>query len=307
MNNKSGLLDLIKTRVLVADCAMGTMIQRFDLSLDDFNGLEGCNEILNETKPEIIEQIHLEYFEAGSDAVETNSFGCNLANLAEYVIEDQIFELSRLSSVIARKAADQINGNRFVIGSIGPGTKLPSLGHTDFKTLFDAYSLNSRGLLEGEADALLIETAQDLLQAKAAILAALSEIEKLGLSIPVIASITVEQNGTMLLGSEVPAAIAGLVSLGIAGIGMNCATGPEEMSEHLRTISETVSIPISCMPNAGLPILVDGAASYPLAAEPFAAYMQRFINDFGIGIIGGCCGTTPAHIRELTKFKTVDL
>jgi len=307
MNNKSGLLDLIKTRVLVADGAMGTMIQRFDLSLDDFNGLEGCNEILNDTKPEIIEQIHLEYFEAGSDAVETNSFGCNLANLAEYGIEDQIFELSRLSSVLARKAADQINGNRFVIGSIGPGTKLPSLGHTDFKTLFDAYSLNSRGLLEGGADALLIETAQDLLQAKAAILAAMSEVEKLGLSIPVIASITVEQNGTMLLGSEVPAAIAGLVSLGIAGIGMNCATGPEEMSEHLRTISETVSIPISCMPNAGLPILVDGAASYPLAAEPFAAYMQRFINDFGIGIIGGCCGTTPAHIRELTKFKTVDL
>ena len=156
------------------------------------------------------------------------------------------------------------------------------MGHTDFKTLFDAYSLNSRGLLEGGAYALLIETAQDLLQAKAAILAALSEIEKLGLSIPVIASITVEQNGTMLLGSEVPAAIAGLVSLGIAGIGMNCATGPEEMSEHLRTISETVSIPISCMPNAGLPILVDGAASYPLAAEPFEAYMQRFINDFGI-------------------------
>ena len=307
MNNKSGLLDLIKTRVLVADGAMGTIVQRFYLSLDDFNGLEGCNEILNETKPEIIEQIHLEYFEAGSDAVETNSFGCNLANLAEYGIEDQIFELSRLSSVIARKAADQINGNRFVIGSIGPGTKLPSLGHTDFKTLFDAYSLNSRGLLEGGADALLIETAQDLLQAKAAILAALSEIEKLGLSIPVIASITVEQNGTMLLGSEVPAAIAGLVSLGIACIGMNCATGPEEMSEHLRTISETVSIPISCMPNAGLPILVDGAASYPLAAEPFAAFMQRFINDFGIGIIGGCCGTTPAHIRELTKFKTVDL
>lgn len=307
MNNKSGLLDLIKTRVLVADGAMGTMIQRFDLSLDDFNGLEGCNEILNETKPEIIEQIHLEYFEAGSDAVETNSFGCNLANLAEYGIEDQIFELSKLSSVIARKAADQINGNRFVIGSIGPGTKLPSLGHTDFKTLFDAYSLNSRGLLEGGADALLIETAQDLLQAKAAILAALNEVEKLGLSAPVIASITVEQNGTMLLGSEVPAAIAGLISLGIAGIGMNCATGPEEMSEHLRTISETVSIPISCMPNAGLPILVDGAASYPLAAEPFAAYMQRFINDFGIGIIGGCCGTTPAHIRELTKFKTVDL
>lgn len=307
MNNKSGLLDLIKTRVLVVDGAMGTMIQRFDLSLDDFNGLEGCNEILNETKPDIIEQIHLEYFEAGSDAVETNSFGCNLANLAEYGIEDQIFELSRLSSVIARKAADQIGGNKFVIGSIGPGTKLPSLGHTDFKTLFDAYSLNSRGLLEGGADALLIETAQDLLQAKAAILAALSEIEKLGLSIPVIASITVEQNGTMLLGSEVPAAIAGLVSLGIAGIGMNCATGPEEMSEHLRTISETVSIPISCMPNAGLPILVDGAASYPLAAEPFAAYMQRFIYDFGIGIIGGCCGTTPAHVRELTKFKTVDL
>ncbi len=307
MNSKSGLLDLISARVLVADGAMGTMIQRFDLSIDDFKGLEGCNEILNETKPAVIEQIHLEYFEAGSDAVETNSFGCNLANLAEYEIEDQIFELSRLSSVIARKAADQIQGNKFVIGSMGPGTKLPSLGHTNFRTLFDAYALNSRGLLEGGADALLIETAQDLLQAKAAILAALSEVERFGFSVPVFASITVEQNGTMLLGSEVPAAIAGLVSLGIAGIGLNCATGPEEMSEHLRTMSETVSIPISCMPNAGLPILVDGAASYPLEADPFAEYMLRFINEFGVGIIGGCCGTTPEHIKELTRYKSIQL
>jgi len=304
MTTDSTLSSLIKNRVVIADGAMGTMIQRYDLDLGDFKGLEGCNEILNESRPEVIKEIHSAYFDAGADVVETNSFGCNLANFAEYGIEHRIYDLSFSASKLAREAADEFGSSKFVFGSIGPGTKLPSLGHTDFHTLFEAYKLNVRGLLEGGADALLIETAQDLLQAKAALLAAFEEISKFGIEIPVIASITVEQNGTMLLGSEVPAAVASLVNLGITAIGMNCATGPEEMSEHLRTISQTTNIPISCMPNAGLPVLVDGAAHYPLEPVPFANHLERFVTDYGVGIIGGCCGTTPEHIKEISKFKS---
>jgi len=303
MKNYKSLYEFLEDNVLLADGAMGTMLQGSELTLEDFLGHEGCNEVLNITRPDVIERIHLEYFEAGSDAVETNSFGCNFANLSEYGLEDRIFDFSLKSSQIARKAADQMQTNRYVLGSMGPGTKLPSLGHTDFRTLKDAYYQNALGLIEGGADSLLIETAQDLLQAKAAIIGSQEAVEKLGNSIPIIASFTVEQNGTLLLGSEVPAALASLVNLGVSGIGMNCATGPEEMSEHLRTISSLVTIPIVCMPNAGLPVLKDGGAFYPLEPQPFAQYMNRFVKDFGISIIGGCCGTTPEHIKNLHNLR----
>jgi len=303
MTNYKSLYEFLEDNVLLADGAMGTMLQGSELTLEDFLGHEGCNEVLNITRPDVIERIHLEYFEAGSDAVETNSFGCNFANLSEYGLDDKIFDFSLKSSQIARKAADQMQTNRYVLGSMGPGTKLPSLGHTDFRTLKDAYYQNALGLIEGGADSLLIETAQDLLQAKAAIIGAQEAVEKLGNSIPIIASFTVEQNGTLLLGSEVPAALASLANLGVSGIGMNCATGPEEMSEHLRTISSLVTIPIVCMPNAGLPVLKDGGAFYPLEPQPFAQYMNRFVKDFGISIIGGCCGTTPEHIKNLHNLR----
>ena len=301
MTTRDSILDYLKNQVLIADGAMGTMIQNADLDLTDFLQLEGCNEILNRTRPEVIENIHLSYFSAGSDAVETNSFGCNFANLSEYGIESEIYDLSLKASQIARSAADQSQGIRFVLGSMGPGTKLPSLGHTTFDALQDSYYKNALGLIEGGADALLIETSQDLLQVKAAIIGAQLAMNQYGHEIPIFSSITVEQNGTMLLGSEVSAAISSLVNLGISAIGMNCATGPEEMSEHLRLISQTVDLPISCMPNAGLPILVDGNATYPLEARPFADYLDRFTHEYGLSIIGGCCGTTPEHITELRK------
>ena len=303
MTNSRQILKHLDEHILLADGAMGTMIQQADLSIDDFQGHEGCNEVLNATRPEVIEEIHLQYFEAGSDAVETNSFGCNYANLFEYQLEAEIYNYSLKSSAIARKAADQFSEQKYVLGSIGPGTKLPSLGHTDFSTLNEAYFKNALGLLEGGADCLLIETAQDLLQAKSAIIGAQEALNHLNSNVPIIASFTVEQSGTLLLGTEVPAAITSLVSLGISGIGMNCATGPEEMSEHLRAINNLVSIPISCMPNAGLPVLMNGNAFYPLEAQPFAEYMARFVNEYGISIIGGCCGTTPEHIKSLRKLN----
>ncbi len=301
MATKDSILQFLKKQVLIADGAMGTMIQNADLDLKDFLQLEGCNEVLNRTRPDVIENIHLSYFSAGSDAVETNSFGCNFANLSEYGIESEIYDLSLKASQIARKAADQSQGSRFVLGSMGPGTKLPSLGHTTFDALQDSYYENALGLIEGGADALLIETSQDLLQVKAAIIGSQLAMIQYGNEIPIFTSITVEQNGTMLLGSEVSAAISSLVNLGISAIGMNCATGPEEMSEHLRLISQTIDLPISCMPNAGLPILVDGHATYPLEARPFADYLNRFAHEYGLTIIGGCCGTTPEHIAELKK------
>ena len=206
--------------MLIADGAMGTMLQNSDATLEDFQGLEGCNEILNLSRPEIVQDIHAQYFDAGSDAVETNSFGCNFANLAEYDIADRIFELSVASAKIARAAADQFSGSRFVLGSMGPGTRLPSLGHTTFEILRAAYEENALGLAEGGTDALLIETTQDLLQTRAAVIGAQDAVMKFGGDIPILVSITVEQTGTMLLGTEVPAAIATLGSLGIDAIGL---------------------------------------------------------------------------------------
>lgn len=303
MTTGTSILQFLSKNVLIADGAMGTMIQNANLNLDDFLQLEGCNEILNRTRPEIIEHIHLSYLSSGSDAVETNSFGCNYANLSEYGIENEIYDLSLKASKIAKKAAEQISGTKFVMGSMGPGTKLPSLGHTTFDALRESYFKNALGLVEGGADALLIETAQDLLQVKAAIIGAHDAMAQYGVEVPIFTSITVEQNGTMLIGSEVSAAITSLINLGVSGIGMNCATGPEEMSEHLRSISQTVSMPISCMPNAGLPILIDGQASYPLEAKPFSEYLQNFVTNYGLSIIGGCCGTTPDHIAELKKLN----
>lgn len=287
--------------MLIADGAMGTMLQNSDATLEDFQGLEGCNEILNLSRPEIVQDIHAQYFDAGSDAVETNSFGCNFANLAEYDIADRIFELSVASAKIARAAADQFSGSRFVLGSMGPGTRLPSLGHTTFEILRAAYEENALGLAEGGTDAFLIETTQDLLQTRAAVIGAQDAVMKFGGDIPILVSITVEQTGTMLLGTEVPAAIATLGSLGIDAIGLNCATGPVEMSEHLRTLSNSTSIPITCMPNAGLPILAEGGAYYPLGPVELAEYLHQFVSQYHLAIIGGCCGTTPDHIRAIAK------
>ncbi|WP_433205167.1 methionine synthase [Dactylosporangium sp. CS-047395] len=299
--------DLLKTlaeRVLLADGAMGTMLQAAELTLDDFEGHEGCNEVLNVTRPDVVRGVHEEYFAAGSDAVETNTFGANLANLGEYGIESRIRELSQAGARLAREAADAHSTPdrpRFVLGSIGPGTKLPTLGHAPFDALRDAYFDNAAGLIEGGADALIIETCQDLLQTKSAIIGAQRAFAATGITVPIICHVTVETTGTMLLGSEIGAALTALEPLGIDLIGLNCATGPAEMSEHLRYLAQHARIPVSVMPNAGLPQLTANGAYYPLTPDELAEALQRFVLEYGAGLVGGCCGTTPAHISAVAQ------
>ena len=304
MTTQSSLRAALANRVVIADGAMGTMLQAANPSLEDFQGYEGCNEILNVTRPELVAEIHRQYFTVGVDAVETNTFGANLANLGEYGITERIYELAESGARIAREVADsfsQPNNPKWVLGSLGPGTKLPTLGHATYEELRSAYETASQGLIDGGADALLIETTQDLLQAKAAVNGARSAIARSTRDIVLIAQVTVETTGTMLLGSEIGAALSSLSALGVDVIGMNCATGPAEMSEHLRTLSKSADTAISCMPNAGLPILKDGGAFYPLGPEELANSLKDFVETYGVSLIGGCCGTTPAHLEAVVK------
>ena len=291
-------------RVVIADGAMGTMLQAQNPSLEDFQNHEGCNEILNVTRPDIVKAVHEEYLKVGVDAIETNTFGANFANLAEYGIEDRIYELANAGAILARQVADQYSTAdkpRWVLGSLGPGTKLPTLGHTSYEKLKQAYEEASKGLIDGGSDALLIETTQDLLQAKAAVNGARDAINKSGKDIVLIAQVTVETTGTMLMGSEIGAALNALEPLGIDLIGLNCATGPAEMSEHLRVLSKGATVGISVMPNAGLPVLGENGAHYPLDGVELAKSLKQFVIDYKVNLVGGCCGTTPAHMLEVVK------
>ena len=296
----AALRHALATRVVVADGAMGTMLQAHDLSLDDFEGYEGCNEVLNVTRPDVVRSVHDAYFAVGVDAVETNTFGANLANLGEYDIADRIEELARAGARAAREVADDYSTPdrpRFVLGSIGPGTKLPTFGHAPYAALRDAYETQTAGMLAGGVDAVLVETAQDLLQAKAAVVGARRAIRSAGIDIPVLVQVTVETTGTMLVGSEIGAALTALEPLGIDMIGLNCATGPAEMSEHLRHLAKHARVGVSCMPNAGLPELRGTGAHYPLTPEQLADAHDIFTREYGLGLVGGCCGTTPEHLK----------
>ncbi len=291
-------------RVVVADGAMGTMLQQHDLTLEHFDGHEGCNEILNVTRPDVVRQIHDAYFDAGADCVSTNTFGANYANLGEYGISERIYELATAGAKVARESADAWTRQgepRWVLGSVGPGTKLPTLGHVTFATLRDAYDEQVRGMLDGGIDAVLVETSQDLLQTKAAVIGAKRAIARAAQAepVPLIVNVTVETTGTMLLGSEIGAALTALEPLGIDLIGLNCATGPTEMSEHLRYLSRHAQVAIACMPNAGLPQLTSDGAYYPLTPGELADAHETFVREFGLSLVGGCCGTTPEHIRQL--------
>ncbi|MER5914413.1 methionine synthase [Streptomyces sp. NPDC001982] len=301
----AALREAFAARVVVADGAMGTMLQAQDPTLDDFQQLEGCNEILNVTRPDFVRSVHEAYFAVGVDCVETNTFGANHAALAEYEIPDRVLELSEAGARIARETADEFTARdgrqRWVLGSMGPGTKLPTLGHVSYGVLRDAYQRNAEGLVAGGADALLVETTQDLLQTKAAVLGARRALEVAGLDVPVIVSVTVETTGTMLLGSEIGAALTALEPLGIDMIGLNCATGPAEMSEHLRHLARHARIPLSCMPNAGLPVLGAEGAHYPLSAGELAEAQESFVGEYGLSLVGGCCGTTPEHLRAVVE------
>ncbi|MEQ8144648.1 methionine synthase [Streptomyces sp. OP7] len=299
------LREALATRVVVADGAMGTMLQSHDPSMEDFQQLEGCNEVLNATRPDIVRSVHDAYLAAGVDCVETNTFGANHTALAEYDIAGRAHELSEAGARIAREAADaatrRTGRRRWVLGSMGPGTKLPTLGHIGYATVRDGFQANAEGLLTGGADALLVETTQDLLQTKAAVLGARRAMDTLGTDVPLLVSMAFETTGTMLLGSEIGAALTALEPLGIDMIGLNCSTGPAEMTEHLRHLARHSRIPLLCMPNAGLPVLTKDGAHFPLGPEGLADAQETFVRDYGVSLVGGCCGTTPEHLRRLVE------
>lgn len=279
-------------------------MQGQNLSADDFGGehLAGCNEYLVVSKPSAVENVHRDYLEAGCDIIETNTFGGTSIVLGEYNLAEQTHELNFKAAQIARRIAQDYSKNghqRFVAGSMGPGTKLPSLGHIGFKELAKAYEVQARGLIEGGVDLLCIETCQDVLQTKAALYGVFETFSQLKKKLPVIVSVTIESMGTMLLGTEISAALASLEPYDVDVIGMNCATGPKEMSDHVRTLVETSPKPVFVMPNAGMPENIGGKAHYHLTPEEFAKTLTHFAKDLGVSVLGGCCGTTPAHIKKL--------
>lgn len=298
-------IDSLKERILVFDGATGTSLQVQNLTADDFSGEQynGCNEYLVVSKPSAVEKVHADFLEAGCDVIETDTLGGTRIVLAEYSLQDRAYELNRRAADIARRIAGDYSTRehvRFVAGSIGPTTKLPSLGHISFEDMEQAYYEQVAGLVEGGVDILIVETCQDLLQTKAALAAIHDYFRDKKVQQPVITSVTIEATGTMLMGTEISAALAALEPYDIVSvIGMNCATGPKEMSEHVRYLCASSPKPISVMPNAGIPENIGGKACYPLTPEELVQWMKHFAQDLGVNIVGGCCGTTSEHIRQL--------
>jgi 5-methyltetrahydrofolate--homocysteine methyltransferase len=302
----SDFLKTLKDRIVVFDGAMGTNLQVQNLTLDDFGGLrfEGCNENLLITRPDAVENVHTAFLEVGCDVIETNSFNGTPVDFAEYDIADQAYDMNvRAASLARRIAADYSTKDkpRWVAGSMGPGRKLPTLGHISFLDLKAAYAEQVRGLLDGGADLLIVETCQDLLQTKAALSAIFAHFEKHRVRVPVIAQVTIEVFGTMLNGTEIGAALTALAPFPIDVIGMNCGTGPRHMTESIRYLCENAPLPVSVLPNAGLPSVVEGKMHYDETPETFTTQIVHFANDFGVNIVGGCCGTTPAHLKLVVE------
>ncbi len=305
MTQSPTLLELAAERVVFFDGAMGTQIQRRRPTLDDFGGLDGCNEVLVERRPDWIREIHAAYFEAGADVVETNSFGGSPWVLGEYGLEGRTRDLNRRAAEIAVEVARDLTrpgAPRFVSGSVGPGTRLPSLGHIGWNEMVRGYAEQVAGLLEGGVDVLQIETCQDPLQAKAAVVGAADAMRAVGRRVPVLVQFTVETTGTMLLGTEVLAALVALRPYEVvAGFGLNCATGPVEMEAHVRTLARNAARLVGALPNAGLPENVGGEAVYPMGPHDFARHLAQFVEHYGLNYVGGCCGTTPEHVRALVE------
>jgi len=284
---------------------MGTQIQQANLTLEDFGGHENCSEILIETRPDFIRRIHEAYLEVGCNALETNTFGANKIVLGEFGLAEKTYDLNLRGARLARECCDRHSSPdepRFVLGSVGPGTKLVTLGHTTFDELVDSYAEQVRGLVDGGADAITIETCQDILQVKAAIRAANMAFEERQRKLPIICMVTMETTGTMLVGTDIAGALTAIEPFDeVAALGLNCATGPQEMSEHVAYLGRYSPKRVAVVPNAGLPQLVDGRARYPLSPAELAAWLLRFIEEDGVGLVGGCCGTTPEHMREVVK------
>ncbi|MDX2113992.1 MAG: methionine synthase [Planctomycetota bacterium] len=304
----SRFLQELDRRVLVFDGAMGTMIHRCNCDLHrDYLGKENCTEILVQTRPDVIQGIHEQYLAAGADVVETDTFGASKLVFAEFDLVEQTYELNKRAAEVARAACavhSTRDKPRFVAGSMGPGTKLLTLSHVTWDEMLDSYLEQARGLIDGGIDVFLTETSQDIHQVKCAInacLIALAERNRTVADIPIMCSVTIETTGTMLLGTEIAAAAEALANFPILSLGLNCATGPVEMTEHVAWLGRRWPRRVSVMPNAGLPVLLDGKPDYPLKPAPFVEHMLRFVDDFGVGIVGGCCGTTPEHIAELAR------
>ena len=299
-------LEALNERVIVFDGAFGTFVQGLDLGPDDFGGpsLEGCNEMLCLTRPDVIRSMHEAFLAVGVDAIETASFGSFSTVLTEYEIPERAYELNVAAARLAREVASDFEADgrsRFVAGSIGPGTKLPSLGHIGFGELHDSYVEQARGLLDGGSDLFLIETCMDLLQIKAAMQACRKAMKIVGRDVPIQVQVTMETTGRMLVGTEIGAALVALEAMRPDVIGINCATGPSEMQEHLRHLSQHATMPISVLPNAGLPSVVDGRTHYDLTPAELASFHRHHVEDLGITVVGGCCGTTPEHLRQVVE------
>jgi len=297
-------LQAVLERVVIYDGAMGTNIQFRNPSVDDFWGKEGCNELLVLSRPDIIKDIHASFFTVGCDVVETNTFGATRVVLAEYDLQDKVAELNIAAAKIAKEVAQQFSTKdkpRFVAGSIGPTTKLPSLGHIKFDDMVAGYFEQARALIDGGVDVLLIETSQDLLQAKAAVVGVFEAMQKAGKRLPVAVQVTLEATGTMLLGTEIGAALTALEPFDVDIIGLNCATGPIEMNDAVRFLGANSSKHVSVLPNAGLPQNEGGRAVYKLKPEELATYHKHFVQDYGVRIVGGCCGTTPEHLQAVVN------
>jgi len=293
-------LAALNERVLLCDGGLGSHLQALDLDVQkDFLGAENCSEVLNESRPDVVKAFHRGFLEAGSDCVETNTFGGSPITLGEFGLEDRAFDYNKRAAELAREAASAFADERFVLGSIGPGTKLPSLGHIDYQTLEDALAIQARGLAAGGIDAYIVETCQDPLQLKAAVNGAKRAVAEAGLDLPILCTVTVETTGTLLVGTDIAGAATIVRALDVPVMGLNCATGPQEMAEHVRWLAENWPGPIAVQPNAGLPELVEGKTHYPLTAQELATWHERFVTEDGVSFIGGCCGTTPIHTRAV--------
>nr|MDQ3804633.1 methionine synthase [Acidobacteriota bacterium] len=302
----SDFLNTLKERIVVFDGAMGTNLHAQDLTVDDFGGpqFEGCPEYLLVTKPSAVERVHAGFLEVGCDVIETDSFGGTPIVLAEYGIAEMAYELNFKAAQLARRVAADFSTKerpRWVAGSMGPGTKLPSLGQATFRQVKDAYGVQAKGLLDGGADLLIVETCQDMLQVKAALMAIFAEFKASGRRVPVIAQVTIEQQGTMLMGTEIGAALTALEPFPVDVVGMNCATGPKQMTENVRYLCQNSRFPVSVIPNAGIPDNVGGHAVFRETPESLAADLLHFARDLGVSVVGGCCGTTPAHLKAVVE------
>jgi len=299
---KPHLLDALSNNVLLCDGGMGSRVQALILDTEkDFWDKENCTEVLNLSRPDLVREIHRGYYEAGSDMVQTNSFGGSPVTLGEFDLQDRAFEINKIAGELAREAAESFadGRTRYVVGSIGPGTKLPSLGNIAYDPLEDGLFVQSQGLIAGGVDAILIETCQDTLQIKAAVNGAKRARALANSDVPIFVQVTVETTGTLLVGPDIAAAAAVINALDVPLMGLNCATGPQEMAEHVRWLSQNWPGKISVQPNAGLPELVDGKTHYPLAGAEMASWVERFVVEDGVNLIGGCCGTSIPHIQAL--------